>query len=203
MELLIMPLFTVDSGADATIETQLKWVETVYNFYNFRVKFWPYRAKNSNNTIPLKGLSGPTDGEVMALWGGASRLYGGQIGYILPVVFAEFKGQGSAGATWDIGQGPRHGLIGSMMTATATKPMCTINTQTCTPLTTAHEIGHAAGLPDLDSPKTSKDLLKAGKDGCTKAGDCRNLMYYNGTYRISYALNDQQVAQIARSGFAR
>jgi len=146
-----MPLFTVDSGDDTTIEKQLKKVEEVYNSHRFRVVFWPYRTKNSKNTIPLKDLIGPHSGEVMDLWGGAARLYGGQISYILPIVFAEFASDRLAGSTWDMGQGPKHGLIGSMMTGTtATQPICTVNTRVCTRLTTAHEIGHAAGLEDQD-----------------------------------------------------
>ena len=177
-----MPLFALDSGDDATVEKQLKWVEKVYNFYGFRVVFWPYRRKNIKNTIPLKGLIGPHSGEVMDIWGAAVRLYGGQISYILPVVFAEFESDRIAGATWDVGQGPKHGLIGSMMTGiTATKPMCTVNTRVCSLLTTAHEIGHAAGLDhDVDE---------------------HNLMF--GTdKRISYGLRVDQVVQIIGSSFA-
>jgi hypothetical protein len=79
VELRILPLFTLESGNDDTIEKQLKWVENVYNFYGFRVVFWPYRTKNSKNTIPLKELIGPHSGEVIDLWHGAGRLYGGQI----------------------------------------------------------------------------------------------------------------------------
>jgi hypothetical protein len=190
MELRIMPLFTDDSVDDETIKEQLKWVVTVYNFYKFRLNFWPYSAKNSNNTIPLKGLNSAANGDIVALWGGASRLYGGQVGYIVPVIFGKFTIEGLAGRTAFVGQGVFNDL------APGRKPICTVNTAACTLLTTAHEIGHAAGLPDLQEPKT----VTAEKDRC-KAADCRNLMYGTGTYRISYALNDQQLAQIARSGF--
>ena len=183
MELRFMPLFTSDSGDDTTVEKQLKEVEKVYGFHRFRVVFWPYRTKNRNNTIPLKGLIGPHSGEVMDIWGGAVRLYGGQISYILPIVFAEFQSDRIAGLTWDIGQGAKHGLIGSLMTGTtATKPMCTINTRICTQYTTAHEIGHAAGLED-------------------QSVDDQNLMF--GTdKRINYGLKPDQVVKVGASSFA-
>ena len=68
------------------------------------------------------------------------------------------------------------------MTPTATKPMCTINTRICTPLTTAHEIGHAAGLED-------------------QYVDDHNLMFRTDK-RISYGLKVDQVVQIIGSSFA-
>jgi hypothetical protein len=192
MSMRIMPLFTIDSGDKGKIKEQLESVKTVYTTYNFRVIFWPFLEQMRANTIPLKGLSAASDGDIMSLWNGASRLFGGQVGYILPVIFGEFTTQGLAGRTAFIGQGVLNDL------APGRKPICTVNTAICTKYTTAHEIGHAAGLPDLDEPKT----VTADKDRC-KATDCRNLMYGNGTFRIFSQLNAQQVDKIAQSGFAR
>ncbi|HEY5704422.1 MAG TPA: hypothetical protein VIS96_02495 [Terrimicrobiaceae bacterium] len=181
MELRILPLFTADSDDDATIEEQLKWVGKVYNFYKFSVVFWPYRTRNSNNTIPLKDLFGPHSGEVMDLWGGAAQLYGGQMSYILPVVFAPFRTNRIAGLTSFVAQKSRRfGMLGNL--TADTKPICTVNTRKCTVLTTAHEIGHAAGLEDQEV-------------------DNRNLMFHSGE-RLSYGLDVDQRNRIAKSGFA-
>jgi len=184
MEIRIMPLFSLDSRDDTTVEKRLASVEKVYNSYGFRVVFWPYRTKNSKNTIPLKDLIGPHLGEAMDLWRGAARLYGAQISYILPIVFAEFESEAIAGNTWDIGQGPKHGLIGTIITGDpVTKPMCTINTRICTQLTTAHEIGHAAGLEDQYEDKN-------------------RLMFGIGTTRAGYRLKPDEVLKVGASSFA-
>ena len=180
MDLRIMPLFTVDSGDDTTVEKQLDCAEKAYKFHGFRLVFWPYRTKNSKNTIPSKDLIGPHLGEAIDLWRGAARLYGAQISYILPIVFAEFKSDRIAGITWDM---PKHGLIGTMMTGGVTKPMCTINTRICTRLTTAHEICHAAGLEDQYEDKN-------------------RLTFGIGTTREGYLLEPLEVQKVGASSFA-
>ena len=60
--------------------------------------------------------------------------------------------------------------------------MCTTNTRICTLLTTAHEIGHAAGLEDQDV-------------------DDQNLMFGKST-RLNYGLNPDQVVKVGASSFA-
>jgi hypothetical protein len=77
MELRIMPLFSLDSGDDTTVEKQLKWVESVYNFYGFKVIFWPYRTKNSRNTIPLKDL-------IVLIWVKSWTFGAQQLGFMVP-----------------------------------------------------------------------------------------------------------------------
>ena len=178
-----MPLFTIDSGDDSTVEEQLKSVEQIFNHHNFRVVFWPYRSKNSGNTISFKGLNGASSGDAMTLWGKAAQLFGGQMGYILPIVFAEYRGDvGMAGATWKM---PLRGLIGSMIRESrggTPKHICTVNTKVCVRGTTAHEIGHAADLEHHDDPN--------------------NLMFSNGTKRKLFDLESDQLDKIKTARFA-
>jgi hypothetical protein len=70
-----------------------------------------------------------------------------------------------------------------MTGTTATKPMCAVNTRICTQLTTAHEIGHAAGLED-------------------QYVDNKNLMFGVGTTRVGYGLKPDQWNKLSASSFA-
>jgi hypothetical protein len=52
-----MPLFSLDSGDDTTVEKQLKWVVKVYNFYGF-VSYSGLTARKNRQALNSSGNPG-------------------------------------------------------------------------------------------------------------------------------------------------